>query len=132
MEPGSSLVLGVNPITNGSVRINGGYFIFKKEIFDYIDDKEELVMEPFQRLMQERQLIGYPHDGFWAGMDTFKDKQELESLWSSGNAPWQVWKDNNHKTGDTKLSGPVPAHGFFDRRDSHSNGLSVPKVISGN
>ena len=61
------------------MRINGGYFAFRKEIFDYMRDGEELVLEPFQRLIDERQLIGYTYDGFWAGMDTFKDKQELES-----------------------------------------------------
>ena len=83
LEPSSSsLVSGVHPITNGSVRINGGYFIFRKEIFDFMKGQEELVMEPFQRLLQERQLVGYQHDGFWVGMDTFKDKQDLETLWS--------------------------------------------------
>ena len=76
----ANLVSGIHAINNGSVRINGGFFIFKKKIFDYIQEKEELVGEPFQRLVEEQQLIGYPYDGFWASMDTFKDKQELESL----------------------------------------------------
>jgi glucose-1-phosphate cytidylyltransferase len=96
LERGSSLVSGVHAINNGTVRINGGYFVFKKEIFKYIGDKEELVLEPFQRLIREQQLIGYQYDGFWAGMDTFKDKQQLESLWSSGSAPWHVWKNNGN------------------------------------
>jgi len=91
-----NLVSGIDPINNGSLRINGGFFIFKKKIFDYIREKEELVSEPFQRLMKEKQLIGYAYDGFWASMDTFKDKQQLDSLWSSGQAPWEVWKSNNH------------------------------------
>src|SRR5262249_32544804 len=91
-----SLVSGIHPINNGSIRINGGFFIFKKAIFDYIRPGEELVSEPFARLMQEKQLIGYPYDGFWAGMDTFKDKQQLESLWGSGSAPWHVWKTNGN------------------------------------
>jgi glucose-1-phosphate cytidylyltransferase len=76
------------------VRINGGYFIFRREIFDYIKENEELVIEPFQRLISEHQLIGYPYNGFWAGMDTFKDRQQLETMWSSGTAPWKVW--NGH------------------------------------
>jgi glucose-1-phosphate cytidylyltransferase len=84
------------------VRINGGFFIFKKKIFEYMRDKEELVIEPFQRLLGEKQLIGYAYDGFWASMDTFKDKQQLENLCSRGVAPWEVWKNgaNNghHKT----------------------------------
>jgi glucose-1-phosphate cytidylyltransferase len=92
----ANLVTGINAINDGSVRINGGFFIFKKKIFDYIKKKEELVGEPFQRLLQEKQLIGYPYDGFWASMDTFKDKQELESLCTSGAAPWEVWKTNGN------------------------------------
>jgi glucose-1-phosphate cytidylyltransferase len=114
LEANSSLVSGVHAINNGSVMINGGYFIFKKEIFDYIGDKEELVIEPFQRLMQEKQLIGYQHDGFWAGMDTFKDKQQLESLWGSGAAPWQVWKGNGNGANSVKLADPMPTSGLVD------------------
>jgi len=93
LETGNgSLVSGIHAINNGSVRINGGYFVFKNRIFDYIGEKEELVNEPFNRLLKEKQLIGYPYDGFWAGMDTFKDKQQLESLCHGGTAPWEVWK----------------------------------------
>ena len=53
---------------------------------------EELVEEPFRRLSQAQQLLGYVYDGFWASMDTIKDKQHLESLYASGTAPWEVWK----------------------------------------
>jgi len=88
------LVSAIHAINNGTVRINGGFFIFKKKIFDYIREKEELIGEPFQRLVQERQLIGYLYDGFWTSMDTFKDKQQLENLWGSGAAPWEVWRAN--------------------------------------
>lgn len=91
-----NLVSGLHAIADGSVRINGGFFIFKKKIFDYIHENEELVNGPFQRLIDERQLIGYQYDGFWASMDTFKDKQHLESLYAGGNAPWEVWKCNGN------------------------------------
>jgi glucose-1-phosphate cytidylyltransferase len=90
------LVSGIHAINGGSMRINGGFFIFKKKIFDYIREGEELVAEPFQRLVDEKQLIGHVYDGFWASMDTFKDKQQLDSLWASGHAPWEVWKTNNN------------------------------------
>ncbi len=92
----SNLVSGIHAISNGSVRINGGFFVFKKRIFDYIREKEELVAEPFQRLVEEKQLIGYVYDGFWASMDTFKDKQQLEALCNSSKAPWEVWKKNGN------------------------------------
>jgi len=93
-EGNGSLVSGIHAINNGAVRINGGFFIFKKRIFDYIREKEELVNGPFQRLIEEKQLIGYQYDGFWESMDTFKDKQHLESLYAGGFAPWEVWKSN--------------------------------------
>jgi len=87
-----SLVSDIHAINNGTIRINGGFFIFKKQIFDHMQEKEELVIEPFRRLLEKRQLIGYPYDGFWASMDTFKDKQQLEGLCMRGAAPWEVWK----------------------------------------
>jgi glucose-1-phosphate cytidylyltransferase len=55
-------------------------------------DGEELVQEPFRRLIEGRNLVGYEYDGFWKSMDTFKEKQELDDLYSKGNAPWQLWK----------------------------------------
>ena len=74
--------------------INGGFFIFRKEIFKYIKDGEELVEAPFQRLIRENQLIGYKYDHFWC-MDTFKEHQELTDMYNQGNAPWEVWRSNN-------------------------------------
>jgi glucose-1-phosphate cytidylyltransferase len=103
-EGESNLVSGIRAINNGSVRINGGFFVFKTKIFDYIREREELVNGPFSRLINEQQLIGYPYDGYWASMDTFKDKQELDSQWGTGNAPWEVWKNNRQK----KSGAPVP------------------------
>jgi glucose-1-phosphate cytidylyltransferase len=73
------------------VRVNGGFFVFRREIFEYIEDGEDLVLEPFDRLIASRQLLAYPFDGFWRNMDTFKDKQELEEMLLRGNTPWQVW-----------------------------------------
>jgi glucose-1-phosphate cytidylyltransferase len=72
--------------------VNGGYFVFRREIFDYIHDGEDLVGEPFRRLIRDRRLFGYRHDGFWRNMDTFKDKQALDDLHASGAAPWEVWR----------------------------------------
>jgi glucose-1-phosphate cytidylyltransferase len=90
------LVSGIHAMNNGAVRINGGFFIFKRDIFKYMRDNEELVSEPFQRLVDQKQLIGYQYDGFWESMDTFKDKQHLESLYAGGAAPWEVWKTNGN------------------------------------
>lgn len=74
------------------LRINGGYFVFKNQIFDYIKETEDLVNEPFQRLISEHQLVAYEYDGFWSSLDTYKDKQRLDDLVSSNKASWQIWK----------------------------------------
>jgi glucose-1-phosphate cytidylyltransferase len=132
VDAADSLVSGIHAINNGSMRINGGYFIFRKEIFDYLGPKEELVLEPFQRLIEEKQLTGYTYDGFWAGMDTFKDREQLENLWSSGIAPWHVWKNNGAGTESAHAAAPAPVAEFLDRRRSPGNGVSGPiKVARG-
>jgi glucose-1-phosphate cytidylyltransferase len=79
-------------VTSSPVRINGGFFVFSQRIFDYLRPGEELVVEPFERLIAQRQLLAYPFDGFWLNMDTFKDKQRLDDLLSKDDAPWQVWR----------------------------------------
>lgn len=71
--------------------VNGGFFVFRKEIFNYIKDGEELVEEPFKRLIKGNQLIGYKCDQYWC-MDTFKEQQELTDMVENGDAPWEVWK----------------------------------------
>ena len=91
-QPGSSLVSDIHPIDNGDIRVNGGYFVFRKEIFEYLGEGEELVEAPFHRLLREQQLIGYQYDGFWASMDTFKDRQQLERLQAGSGAPWELWR----------------------------------------
>lgn len=89
---GEDLVSGIEDINRTNFRINGGYFIFRKDIFKYMREGEELVHEPFRRLVDQKQLLAYRYDGFWACMDTFKDKQQLDDLYAKGHAPWEVWK----------------------------------------
>ncbi len=92
---GADLVSNIQDMNKSDIRINGGYFIMKREIFRYINEGEELVHEPFRRLVAQQQLLAYRYDGFWASMDTFKDKQYLDDLYAKGNAPWEVWKNGN-------------------------------------
>jgi glucose-1-phosphate cytidylyltransferase len=70
--------------------INGGFFVFERHIFSYLDDKCVLEKEPFERLAAEGELMAFRHDGFWKCMDTFKDNVELNEIWDAG-APWKVW-----------------------------------------
>ena len=87
------LITGFEHITATDRWVNGGFYVMNQRIFDYLHPGEDLVAEPFERLIKDRALIGYKYDGFWTAMDTFKDKQRLEDLYAQGSAPWLVWKD---------------------------------------
>lgn len=91
-------VTDISAANDASMWINGGFFILRNEIFDYMRDGEELVVEPFKRLIEQRQLIGYRHRGFWACMDTFKDKTTFDEMYASGDMPWAVWGSNGHRS----------------------------------
>ena len=72
--------------------VNGGFFVFEPEIFDYIqDDRTILERAPLETLAKEHKLTAFKHDGFWHPMDTLRDKNRLEKLWSSDKAPWKNW-----------------------------------------
>ena len=73
--------------------INGGFFIFEPQIFEYLHGDETILeSDPLENLAKDKQLMAYKHEGFWQCMDTMRDKQLLEKLWESGKAPWKVWK----------------------------------------
>jgi glucose-1-phosphate cytidylyltransferase len=86
-------VRGIKSMTDANVWVNGGYFVLRKEIFSYINPGEELIYEPFRRLMGEGKVWSQRYDGFWQCMDTFRDKQILDELEASGKAPWRLWKN---------------------------------------
>jgi glucose-1-phosphate cytidylyltransferase len=79
-------------VSKSEIWINGGFFVFRNTIFDYIRPGEELVQEPFRRLIEKQELITHRYEGFFLGMDTFKEKQRLDDMHSRGETPWEVWK----------------------------------------
>jgi glucose-1-phosphate cytidylyltransferase len=83
------VVRSIEDMQKADVRINGGFFVFRHNVLDYINPGEELVDEPFARLIDEGELIAYRYDGFWEPMDTMKDKQRLDGLVEKGEAPWR-------------------------------------------
>jgi glucose-1-phosphate cytidylyltransferase len=85
------VVRSIEHIRKSGARINGGFFVFRREIFQYMKNGEELVEEPFRRLITQEQLIAFRHDGFWACMDTYKERQELDDMFAREKAPWAVW-----------------------------------------
>jgi glucose-1-phosphate cytidylyltransferase len=91
------LVDGIQPVTQSDVWINAGFFVFRKDIFRYLGPGEDLVFEPFDRLISDGQLFAYKYKGFWTAMDTFKDKEHLEELYARDSAPWQVWNEEKPK-----------------------------------
>jgi glucose-1-phosphate cytidylyltransferase len=106
-------VTKIEPVAKSDIWINGGYFIFKKEIFDFIQEGEELVQEPFYRLLEQNQLITYKNQGFWACVDTLKEKKLFDDMYAKGETPWAVWDEsprnslylNNGHGVDKKLNG---------------------------
>ena len=86
------LVTQLTDVRSTPLRINGGFFAFRPQIFDYLKEGEELVDGPFHRLIADEQLLAYEYDGFWKAMDTFKDKQQLDELLAQGTPPWEVWR----------------------------------------
>lgn len=75
--------------------VNGGFFVLNRKVFEYIDgDGTILEREPMETLAREGQLMTYRHEGFWQCMDTLRERTLLEEMWSSGHAPWRVWKDH--------------------------------------
>lgn len=72
--------------------INGGFFVFNQEVFDYLEDENTILEgKPLERLAADGQLMAYQHEGFWQCMDTLRDKKRLEELWQEDTAPWRVW-----------------------------------------
>ena len=73
--------------------INGGYFVFNRQIFNYLEEDCVLEKEPLETLAKNQELVAFEHTGFWKCMDTFKDNLEFNQIWDGGNADWKTWKD---------------------------------------
>jgi glucose-1-phosphate cytidylyltransferase len=80
-------------VTESGIWVNGGYFVLRQEIFDYLGRGDDLVTGAFRRLIAERKLQAHRHEGFWAPMDTLKERQELDAAHTAGDAPWELWRD---------------------------------------
>jgi glucose-1-phosphate cytidylyltransferase len=86
------LVTSFGKIAESEFWINAGFFCLRQDIFDYIQEGEELVEKPFERLIQQRKLAVYRYRGFWQQMDTFRDKILYDRMEGRGDCPWMVWK----------------------------------------
>jgi glucose-1-phosphate cytidylyltransferase len=89
--------------------VSGGFFVFQREFFRYLNDDPNLFFEhePLQKLARDGELSVFPHEGFWMGMDTYREYLELNRLWQNGEAPWRVWGDEDvPSNGALQLSPP--------------------------
>jgi glucose-1-phosphate cytidylyltransferase len=86
-------VRGLEPVADMAMRINGGYFVLRQGIFDYLEQGDDLVMDGCIRAARDGRLRAVPYDGFWAPMDTLKERAKLESDYKRGISPWALWRD---------------------------------------
>ena len=88
------IVTSIGELSDRDFWINGGFFVLRNDIFDYIEPGDELVEAPFRRLIADKKLVAYPHNGYWRAMDTFKDKISFDRDYAKGRAPWEIWRDD--------------------------------------
>jgi glucose-1-phosphate cytidylyltransferase len=86
---GQGIVTSIEDMSRSDVRINGGYFVCRRDLLDFIEPGDELVEETFGRLIPKGEVVAFPYEGFFGPMDTIKDRQRLEALHESGRAPWR-------------------------------------------
>lgn len=88
-------VTGLRSAADMEVCVNGGYFVLRQEIFDYLSEGDDLVADAFPRAIKDGKLRAARHSGFWAPMDTLKERAVLEELYQSGLSPWTLWRDRH-------------------------------------
>ena len=95
-------VKGLTTLANTGLWINAGYFIFHRDLFKYLKENEDLADNALARMADKSLVAAYPYEGTWITMDTFKEKQMLDDMYSRGESPWEVWKTDKPKL--TKVS----------------------------
>jgi glucose-1-phosphate cytidylyltransferase len=98
------LLRGIEPVAHLEMRINGGYFVLRQGIFDYLEEGDDLVMDGCVRAARAGRFRAVRYDGFWAPMDTLKERAQLERLNGTGRPPWAVWE---HDTGSLPAAQPL-------------------------
>jgi glucose-1-phosphate cytidylyltransferase len=97
----AGVVTQVTPMRDLRQWENGGYFIFRQEIFDYIKEGDDLVEDVIGQLAAQRRVVAYPHKGYWSPADTVKERAQLEEMYYAGNCPWMIWDPERSGAGKT-------------------------------
>ena len=105
-----SCITGFVPVADKSFRINGGYFVLRQDIFDYMGPNQDLVMDACVNAAAEGRMRAVEYDGFWAPMDTLKERAALEEMYHRGKCPWALWRDDRLTLGKRMhpVEGMVP------------------------
>jgi glucose-1-phosphate cytidylyltransferase len=103
-----SRIIAFTPAAEMNMRINGGYFVLKQDIFEYLYEGEDLVMNACVRAAADGRMLAIPYDGFWAAMDTLKERSWLEDLYRTGRSPWAVWQEHSSTAGRRITAVDVP------------------------
>jgi glucose-1-phosphate cytidylyltransferase len=120
---GDSGLTGIEPVADLDMRINGGYFVLRKEIFDYLNEGEDLVMDACIRAARAGKFRAVRFDGFWAPMDTLKERAVLEDMHRTGHRPWALWEraSNGYSAHGPVRTLPVPAQSPQDDQSTSMN-----------
>jgi len=94
---GDGNLQGIEPVADMEMRINGGYFVLRQGIFDYLEEGDDLVMDGCVRAAKDGRFRAVRYDGFWAPMDTLKERAQLEELYRTGRCPWALWKHDRDR-----------------------------------
>ena len=86
---------------------NGGYFLLRREIFDYLDENEDLVEDAILRLVPRQKVLAYPYKGYWSPADTVKERAQLEEMYHRGHCPWMVWNPERSRSGGDSAAAPL-------------------------
>lgn len=121
-------VTALSTMVDAGLWINGGFFVFRRAIFDCIHAGEDLVGEPFHRLIRRRQLRAYPYEGFWRAVDTFADLRALEAYLAQGNAPWEVWRTRQRGAPVQRILRNETNAGALDRSGGAGQRRHVPRL----
>ncbi|MCH1867676.1 glucose-1-phosphate cytidylyltransferase [Nocardioides sp. CFH 31398] len=97
------MVTGLTAVADMDMRINGGYFVFRQSIFDYLEEGDDLVMDGCVRAAKDGLMRAVRYDGFWAPMDTLKERSALEERWRHGDSPWALWR-GGHSNGGSSVA----------------------------
>ena len=100
------LITQVTPVRDLRQWENGGYFVLRPEIFDYLNEGEDLVEDALPRLIAQRRVLAYPHKGYWSPADTVKERAQLEEMYNQGYCPWMIW--DPERSSASKLAAASP------------------------